>query len=98
MQVRGWNKIHLEVIFLCRAFFRRSIGLGKGFEKCTRNTDSCVIDQVNRANCKKCRFEKCIQVSLTIAKGTIIIFFDPEWYEARKSGQKQDLQKENIKI
>ena len=27
-----------------------------------RGTDSCVVDQVTRTNCKKCRFRKCLEV------------------------------------
>ena len=60
-------------LFSCRAFFRRSIGFGKEFTKCARGTNFCVVDEVNRTNCKKCRFEKCLQVNLNI-RLTLIIF------------------------
>lgn len=50
--------------YSCRAFFRRSIGNGKEYRYCSRKTDACVVDAVSRTNCKKCRFQKCLQVGM----------------------------------
>merc|ERR1739838_780919 len=50
--------------YSCRAFFRRSIGSGKDYRYCSRKTDACVVDAVSRTNCKKCRFQKCLQVGM----------------------------------
>lgn len=50
--------------YSCRAFFRRSIGNGKEYRYCSRKTDTCVVDAVSRTNCKKCRFQKCLQVGM----------------------------------
>eukprot|EP00092_Neocalanus_flemingeri_P009419 GFUD01010133.1.p1 GENE.GFUD01010133.1~~GFUD01010133.1.p1 ORF type:complete len:492 (+),score=107.38 GFUD01010133.1:80-1555(+) len=52
------------VCYSCRAFFRRSVGCGKEYGKCARDTDSCVVDQVNRTNCKKCRLQKCVEIGM----------------------------------
>jgi len=50
--------------YSCRAFFRRSVGSKKEYGRCSRGTDNCVIDPVNRTNCKLCRFNKCIEVGM----------------------------------
>jgi len=50
--------------YSCRAFFRRCIGAGKEYRNCSRKTDRCVVDAVNRTNCKKCRFQKCLKVGM----------------------------------
>ena len=48
--------------YSCRAFFRRAVGEKKKYDVCARGGDNCVIDQVSRTNCKKCRLERCFQV------------------------------------
>jgi len=50
--------------YSCRAFFRRCIGSGKEYSNCSRKTDRCVVDAVNRTNCKKCRLQKCLKVGM----------------------------------
>merc|ERR1719483_1368032 len=50
--------------YSCRAFFRRTIGSGKDYRYCSRKTDACEVDAVTRTNCKKCRFQKCLQVGM----------------------------------
>jgi len=50
--------------YSCRAFFRRCIGTGKEYKTCSRKTDRCVVDAVNRTNCKKCRLQKCLKVGM----------------------------------
>ena len=51
----GINRIFL------RAFFRRSVVNRKLFLSCPNNDSNCAIIG-NKQNCKKCRFEKCLQV------------------------------------
>jgi len=46
--------------YSCRAFFRRNVG--KDLFKCGRAAGACMIDEVNRTNCKICRFNACLQV------------------------------------
>ena len=50
----------------CRAFFMRAIkcDLYKDF-KHTRK--GCIIESIGRKSCKKCRFDKCLQVGMKIA-------------------------------
>ena len=46
----------------CRAFFRRTVSEGKVYRACSRGSNNCTIDPVNRTNCKCCRFNKCLEV------------------------------------
>ena len=50
----------------CRAFFMRSIkcDLYKDFKHARKG---CIIESIGRRSCKKCRFEKCLQVGMKIA-------------------------------
>jgi len=50
--------------YSCRAFFRRTVGSQREYLKCSRGDDSCTVDAVNRTNCKKCRYKKCIKVGM----------------------------------
>ena len=51
----------------CRGFFLRSVqsGLYKVF--CQGHAAKCEINSNNRKSCKKCRFEKCLEVGMKIA-------------------------------
>ena len=50
----------------CRAFFMRATNcdLYKEFE---HSKNGCIIESIGRRSCKKCRFEKCLQVGMKIA-------------------------------
>ena len=51
----------------CRGFFMRSVqsGLYKVF--CQDHASICEINSISRKSCKKCRFEKCLEVGMKIA-------------------------------
>ena len=55
------NKYNMYLFF--RAFFRRAINNNTRTRTCARKANSCLINSVNRNNCKKCRYEKCLKVS-----------------------------------
>ena len=46
---------------LFRAFFRR--GITRSYA-CVRGDMSCQVNSITRTNCKKCRFERCLQVGM----------------------------------
>jgi len=50
--------------YSCRAFFRRTVGSGKEYRFCSKRTGLCQINSLNRKNCKKCRFEKCLKIGM----------------------------------
>ena len=52
----------------CRGFFMRSVK-SSIFQKFKHNAliGECVIDSKTRQSCKKCRFEKCLEVGMKIA-------------------------------
>ena len=54
----------------CRGFFQRSVKseLFKVFKHAAIPPETiCVIDSKTRKSCKKCRFEKCLEVGMNIA-------------------------------
>ena len=56
-----------SVCHSCRGFFMRSVhsGLYKVF--CQGHASKCQINSNNRKSCKKCRYEKCLEVGMKIA-------------------------------
>jgi len=56
-----------SVCFSCRIFFRRAATSDRKFT-CTsierENENNCIIEKVNRSQCKKCRYDKCLSVGL----------------------------------
>ena len=47
--------------YSCRAFFRR--GIMRNYS-CVRGDESCQVNSITRTNCKKCRFERCLEVGM----------------------------------
>ena len=47
--------------YSCRAFFRR--GIMRNYS-CVRGDDSCQVNSITRTNCKKCRYERCLEVGM----------------------------------
>jgi len=47
--------------YSCRAFFRRSIN--QRFS-CINGDNKCTIDKITRANCKSCRYNRCLEVGM----------------------------------
>ena len=50
----------------CRGFFYRSVQ-NSAFNRFGHKSHPCVIDSVARKSCRKCRFEKCLQVGMRIS-------------------------------
>ena len=52
----------------CRGFFMRSVknSIFQHFQHNSRHVGECIIDSKTRQSCKKCRFEKCLQVGMKI--------------------------------
>jgi len=47
--------------YSCRAFFRR--GISRAYS-CVRGDMSCQVNSITRTNCKKCRFDRCLEVGM----------------------------------
>ena len=47
--------------YSCRAFFRR--GIMRNYS-CVRGDDSCQVNSITRTNCKKCRYDRCLEVGM----------------------------------
>ena len=50
--------------YSCRAFFRRCVEEKKTYTLCVRGDDDCLVDKVNRTNCKKCRLARCFKIGM----------------------------------
>lgn len=52
----------------CRGFFRRSVQSRqfKAFA-CISTLLSCPVDSKSRKSCKKCRFEKCLEIGMKVS-------------------------------
>ena len=51
----------------CRGFFLRAVQSSYYQIFQHNKNNNCIIDSKNRKSCKKCRFEKCLQVGMKIA-------------------------------
>ena len=55
------------ICYSCRGFFLRAVS-SSYYQIFQHNPiNNCIIDSKNRKSCKKCRFEKCLQVGMKIA-------------------------------
>ena len=51
----------------CRGFFLRAVQSSYYQIFQHNKNNNCIIDSKNRKSCKKCRFEKCLEVGMKIA-------------------------------
>ena len=54
--------------FSCKAFFRRAIRDNLTEKFVCKNRENCDFTQTERTSCKKCRFNKCLEIGLDPSK------------------------------